>query len=85
MNETEAKRIAQRYLSDNPLDRPDYEWELRECVEKPDVWLFPLCFRCKKDVPPEEWESFGGAPAFTVDKTDCTVKVISWAEYRDLK
>ena len=85
MNESEAKRIAQQYLTDHPLDHPDYEWELREWVERLNVWLFPFCFRCSKNIPKDEWDCFGGAPAFTVSKTDGSVSVLSWAEYQELK
>jgi hypothetical protein len=85
MNEASARATARRYLSEHPLDHPDYEWELRECIEKPDIWLFPFCFRCKKNLPPEKWECFAGASAFTIDKADGSVKVVSWAEYRELK
>jgi hypothetical protein len=80
MNETEAIRIAERYLNENPLDHPDYEWELRDWKERADDWLFPFCYRPKKDMPPDEWEAFGGAPAFVVSKTDGSVRVLSWDE-----
>lgn len=85
MNESEAKRIAQKYLSENPLNHPDYEWELRKWTETPEAWIFPFCYRCTKDIPPEKQGRFGGAPAFTVSKKDGTVKVVSWAEYQNSK
>ena len=35
----------------------------------------------EKGYPPDEWEMFGGAPAFVVSKTDGSVRVLSWDEY----
>jgi hypothetical protein len=54
MNEAEAIQIAEQYLNENPLDHPDYEWELRDWSERADDWLFPFCYRPKKDIPPEQ-------------------------------
>ena len=85
MNETEAIRIAERYLNENPLGHPDYEWELRDWTERADDWLFPFCYRSKKDIHPDEWEAFGGAPAFIVSKIDGTVRVLSWEEYSETR
>jgi len=79
--EAEAIPIAERYLNENPLDHPDYEWELRDWSERDGDWLFPFCYRPKKDIPPEQWEQFVGAPAFVVNKADGSVRVLSWDEY----
>ena len=83
MNESEAIRIAVRYLDENPLGHPEYEWELLDWTERDDDWLFPFCYRAKKDIPPEQWEQFGGAPAFVVSKTNGSVRVLSWDEYSE--
>ena len=85
MNKTKAIRIARRYLNENPLKHPDYEWELRDWTERADDWLFPFCYRPKKDIPPDEWEVFGGAPAFVVSKTDGSVRVLTWDEYSETR
>ena len=83
MNEPEAIRIAVRYLDENPLGHPEYEWELLDWTERDDDWLFPFCYRAKKDIPTEQWEQFGGAPAFVVSKTNGSVRVLSWDEYSE--
>jgi len=81
MNEAQAIRIAVQYLDENPLDHPSYEWELRDWAERDDDWLFQFCYRAKTDIPPEQWEQFGGAPAFVVSKTDGSIRILSWDEY----
>ena len=82
ITEHQAKDIATRYLLDHPLAQPDYMWVLKDYSEHSDAWVFPFHIQCRNDTPPEKQEKFAGAPAFQVSKTDGTVKVLSWPEFR---
>jgi hypothetical protein len=44
-----------------------------------DGWYFEFEYRCRRDLPKEQWEGFGGAPAFIVG-SDETVRVVGWDE-----
>jgi hypothetical protein len=41
----------------------------------------PILLSTERGYPPEQWEQFGGAPAFVVSKTDGSVQILSWDEY----
>ena len=76
--------IAVKYLTDNPVGHPDYEWMVNGWSERSDIWIFPFRIRCKKPIPKEDQEKFAGAPAFSVSKIDGSVRIIGWAEYNNL-
>ena len=77
MNAEEAKAIAGAYLSKLPLEHDDYEWVVVEPRPVADGWYFNFEYRCRRDVPKEQWEVFGGAPGF-VAGWDGTVRVVGW-------
>ena len=84
LDESEARRIAERFLAENPLDHPDYELYLGKWFETPDAWFFPLCYRCTKDIPEEEWDALSGAQGLTVGKVDGAVDIVSVLEYAEM-
>ncbi len=61
-----ATEVAKQHLSDNPLPSSRYRWILAEPVQTDEGWIFEYSFECVEDIPPEEWECFGGAPGFIV-------------------
>ncbi|MCF7785672.1 MAG: hypothetical protein K9N47_06095 [Prosthecobacter sp.] len=64
----EAIQAAKAHLSINPLPLSTYEWIESEPVETERGWIFEYTFKCVDDLPPEQWESFGGPPGFLVDR-----------------
>jgi hypothetical protein len=76
----QAKTIAQRHLSANPVNHPHYRWKLVDPVEREDDWLFEYEYECTIDTPPESWESLGGSPAFVVRKADGQVVELDWSD-----
>jgi hypothetical protein len=65
----EAFQKAVRHAASGSLGHPDYflECEFRREVE--DGWLFEYQIRCRRDIPPEDWERFAGAAGFVVSTT----------------
>jgi len=79
----QAMSIAQRHLDIVPLPSSDYQWRLSEPKESEDGWTFDYVCACLKDIPPDQREGFGGAPAFFVSKATGEVRVLGWDEVRD--
>jgi hypothetical protein len=85
INRDKAVVLAQRHLAENPLPHEDYEWIMSDPFEVDTGWCFDYSFRCRRDLPEEEWEQFGGSPAFLVTKESGVVMILDWHDYSKLK
>ena len=63
----DAIEIADHHLRDNPLPSSRHVWILKDPVETGEGWVFEYAFESTEDMPPHQWEGFGGAPGFLVD------------------
>jgi hypothetical protein len=83
-NKEEIIKIAKKHLIENPCPHNDYEWILKEdVIELEKEFYFEYSFQHKKDLPPEQWEMFAGAPGFCINKITGNVRDIGWSEYQD--
>ena len=74
-----AIALAQRHLDAKPLPSPEYVWVVPEPTRAVKGWVFEYEYKNKGGLPPEEWECFGGAPAFIVFD-DSTIRDLDWGE-----
>jgi hypothetical protein len=79
----QANELAKQYLEQHPLDHPDYAWVLTEGRACKTGWYFDFQFKCRKAIPEDQWEAFGGAPGFVVSSTDGKIRAVSAADYAD--
>ena len=80
-----ALALAKKHLAENPLPHEDYEWIMSEPLDVDRGWCFEYSFRCRRDLPEEEWEQFGGSPGFLIAKESGVVMILNWEEYWKLK
>ncbi len=81
MNKSEAHKKAVEYLAANPIGDPDYSWVATDPVDVVDGWYFDYKFQHDGDLPQDQWESFGGAPGFLIDKVTEAIHDMSWEEH----
>lgn len=83
MNDSEARKKAAEYLAANPLENPDYSWVLSDSVDVGDSWYFDYSYEHNSDLPQDQWDAFGGAPGFFIDKVTGAIRDVSWEEHSD--
>jgi hypothetical protein len=84
MTYEKALAVAKRHLEENPLPHTDYRWRLSDGREVSEGWYFDYCFEPVRPIPEAEWEQFAGAPGFLVLRDKAEVRIVGWAEYRNL-
>ena len=80
-----ATAIATKHLDGVKIPDADYVWELKEGKETKDGWVFDYSYVNVKNLPPDEWEAFVGAPAFIVYKLNGAVRDLSWEELSSIR
>ena len=84
INNKEACKIADRHLKKISPPGDNYVWQLPDSKETENGWVFEYIFTCKKKIPSEKWDFFGGAPAFFVSKETGDVRDLEWSEFDSL-
>ena len=77
----QACDLAKKHLSEEPFPHKDYRWKLSNGKQVSDGWYFDYSFESVNDLPPDQWEGFGGAPGFIVSEQG--VRVVLWPEFQD--
>lgn len=85
----EILEIAKKHLDESELNQiegfyPDYSWVIPEPIEFSEFYYFDYKFKCKKNIPEDEWISLCGAPGYSINKKTGQIEIIGWTEYLEL-
>jgi hypothetical protein len=83
-NKKEIIEIAKKHLIENPFPHGDYDWIFKqEFIELENEVYFDYTFNHKKNLPFDQWEMFGGAPGFCLNKFTGKVRDIGRDEFQE--